>query len=235
MVINKNEKGEFGHFRILESEGREITQKFIDFETKLVIVREKYRDLNGYAGYSYEYTTINPKNGDIIEIDERKNFIDYNEQIGEDVKSKIKWKTKRVHGTNGNERIEIKIFHPNEVEPLKSSYHSAFSKESHKPITELYKYLVKSREENRIQKEKALAEYLKKSYEDRVKYWSGNLHRQMRWNAESGFDEYTVFSKAWLDEVKKHEPLIERILDDVIKKYWKNYWDVRKIKEALKN
>lgn len=234
MRIDKTEKGEFGNFQIHETEGREIIDKFIDIETQLIIVREKYRDLNAWGGYSYDYVTINPNNGDIIEIDERKNFINYDEQLGEDLNANITYKTRRIHGINGNETIEIEIFHPDKNESLKSSFHFAFSKEPHKPIAELYDYLIKSREENRIQKEKALKEYLSKSYEDRVKYWSGNLHQQMRWNAESGFDEYAVFSKDWLDEIKKYEPRIKEILDDVIKNYWKNYWNADKIKEALK-
>ena len=46
-------------------------------------------------------------------------------------------------------------------------------------------------------KEKFWAEeYPVKSFEEKVKYWSGTLHSQMRWNGESGFDEMAVFSKA---------------------------------------
>jgi hypothetical protein len=33
--------------------------------------------------------------------------------------------------------------------------------------------------------------------------------------------------------VKTIEPKIEQILDDVIEKYWRNYWNVAKIKAAL--
>jgi hypothetical protein len=85
-----------------------------------------------------------------------------------------------------------------------------------------------------MERDKALSEYLAKSYEDRVKYWAGTLHQEMRWNGESGLDEYAVFSKAWLDEVKTIEPQIEEMLDEAIEKYWRNYWNAAKIKAALK-
>jgi len=234
MRVDKTEKGEFGNFKIYETEGREIVSKFIDFETKLIIIREKYRDLDAWGGFGYDCITINQNSGDIIDLEKRSEFINYDEQFGENISAKITWKTKRISGNNGSEKIEIEIFHPNEDKPLKSSFLQAFSNKPHKSIKELYEYLIKSREESEIQKEKALEQYLNKSYEDRVKYWSGSLHQQMRWNGESGVDEYAVFSKAWLSEVKKYEPRIEEILDDVMDKYWKNYWSLNKIKEALK-
>lgn len=174
----------------------------IDYSTNLIIVLEKYRDLNGYAGYSYEYTTIDPKTANIIQVDDRKQFIDYNDQYGEDLKFKIKWKSKRVKASKGNERIEIEIYQEEEEQPLSSLFNFAFSKEPHKSIPDLYKYLIKIREESEIQKAKSLQKYLEKDYDERVKYWAGNLGRQMRWNVESGFDEYAVFSKPWLEEVK---------------------------------
>ena len=89
-------------------------------------------------------------------------------------------------------------------------------------------------DEKNSNREKEIKQYQVKSYDAKVKFWSGNLHQQMRWNGESGLDEYAVFSKEWLEEAKKIEPKIEQILEDVVKRYWRNYWDIDKIREALK-
>lgn len=70
--------------------------------------------------------------------------------------------------------------------------------------------------------------------EERITYWSGTLHQEMRWNVESGIDAYDIFSKEWLEEVRTIEPNIEQVLKEVIEKYWKNYWNKQKIWEALK-
>ncbi|AFM05422.1 hypothetical protein Fleli_3082 [Bernardetia litoralis DSM 6794] len=77
-------------------------------------------------------------------------------------------------------------------------------------------------------------EYETLNQEEKVKYWSGTLHQEMRWNVESGINAYDVFSKEWLEEVKPIEPNIEEILKEVIEKHWKNYWNKQKIWEALK-
>ena len=60
-------------------------------------------------------------------------------------------------------------------------------------------------------------EYPKKTFDQKVSYWSGSLHRQMRWNVESGFDEMAVFSKSDYECWKEKEPLIDTILVQVIK------------------
>ena len=234
MKIDKEENGKFGDFKISEEEGKEITNKFIDFETKLLIVREKIRDLNVWGGYKYETTTINPKNGEIIRVKERENFINYKEQKGYDEKSSLTWTTKRELKENGRESITIEIHHRIEKEPIKSEFFNAFSEKAHKTIPILYQQLIDYRKKEKVRKEKALADYLKKDYEERVKYWSGNLHQQMRWNGESSLDEYAVFSKDWLNKVKKHEPNIENMLEDVFNKYWKGYWNIKEIRERLK-
>ena len=234
MKIDKGENGKFGDFKIYEREGREIINKFIDLETKLLIVREKIRDLNVWGGYRYEITTINPENGNIIKVKERRDFINYEEEKGHDEKSGLTWITKRQLEQNGRESIKIKIYHHSEKEPIKSEFFDAFSDKPHKTIPNLYQQLIDYRKEDKIRKEKALADYLKKNYEERVKYWSGNLHQQMRWNGESSLDEYAIFSKKWLEEVKQHEPNIERMLEDVFEKYWKGYWNINEIRKRLK-
>ncbi len=59
--------------------------------------------------------------------------------------------------------------------------------------------------------------YNKMIFEEKVKYWTGRLHSQMRWNGESGVDEMAVFSKADYEIWKKHEPEIDELLPHIIK------------------
>jgi hypothetical protein len=59
--------------------------------------------------------------------------------------------------------------------------------------------------------------YHSMSSKEKVKFWSGYIGRQMRWNNESGVDEMDVFNvpdfKIWL----KYEPNILQMLKEVIK------------------
>lgn len=87
--------------------------------------------------------------------------------------------------------------------------------------------------EAQILMKSAKINYLKKSYEERVKHWA-SLHQGMRWQVESGLDEYIGFSKKWLEEIKEYEPDIESILEVVFEKHWKGYWDINEIKRRLK-
>ena len=59
--------------------------------------------------------------------------------------------------------------------------------------------------------------YPKKSYEERVSYWSGSFGRQMRWNGESGVDEFAVFSHSAYCFWKSHEPKIDEMLPTILK------------------
>ncbi|RAV97975.1 hypothetical protein [Pseudochryseolinea flava] len=40
------------------------------------------------------------------------------------------------------------------------------------------------------------------SFDERVLHWSGSLHRRMRWQEESGYDPYAIYSKAWHMQAK---------------------------------
>lgn len=60
-------------------------------------------------------------------------------------------------------------------------------------------------------------EYPQKSKTEKVKYWSGSLHQQMRWNGESGLDEMAVFSVYDYQEWKKKEPKIDELLPEILK------------------
>lgn len=66
------------------------------------------------------------------------------------------------------------------------------------------------------------------SSEEKIKFWSGSLHRDMRWQAESGLDPYAIYNVDWYNEVKKIEPDIDFIMDEIFNRYWSStggQWD----------
>jgi len=76
-------------------------------------------------------------------------------------------------------------------------------------------------------------EYPKKTLDQKVNFWAGSLHQQMRWNGESGLDEMAVFSKEDYILWKKREPNIDRLLPDIISKLNLNKEGVYKLLELL--
>lgn len=62
------------------------------------------------------------------------------------------------------------------------------------------------------------------SFEDKARYWSGTLLRQMRWQGESGLDQFYFYTPEWYESVKEIEPDFDKIMDEVFDKYWKGYW-----------
>ena len=87
-------------------------------------------------------------------------------------------------------------------------------------------------EELELVRKKGLEEYLKKRFDlnkqsyinktlnDKVIYWSGRLHQQMRWQVESGLDPYSIYTPKWYQSTKKFEPDFDKIMDEVFSKYW---------------
>lgn len=62
--------------------------------------------------------------------------------------------------------------------------------------------------------------YINKQFTDKVTYWSGRLHQQMRWQAESGLDPYSIYTANWYQSTKEFEPDFDKIMDEVFEKYW---------------
>lgn len=60
-------------------------------------------------------------------------------------------------------------------------------------------------------------EYPNLSREEKIKFWSGNLHRQMRWNGESGIDELEVFSSQDYTEWKSKDSNFDNLFPDIVK------------------
>lgn len=71
------------------------------------------------------------------------------------------------------------------------------------------------------------------SRDEKLRHWSGTLHQNMRWQSESGLDPYKIFSREWLNDVKKVENDFDAILEDIFAIYWKDCWDKNEIKRRL--
>ncbi len=66
--------------------------------------------------------------------------------------------------------------------------------------------------------------YNNQTFDEKVKYWSGRFHQQMRWQGESGLDEYAIFSPEWYESTSKFEPDFDKIMDEVFEKYLGTVW-----------
>jgi hypothetical protein len=69
--------------------------------------------------------------------------------------------------------------------------------------------------------------------EEKIRHWSGTLHRQMRWNAESGYDPYAIYSPEKLIEITKVENNFIEFLEIIFNNHWKGQWDDIEIKKRL--
>ena len=68
-------------------------------------------------------------------------------------------------------------------------------------------------------------EYPYYSIEKKIGYWSGTINQQMRWQAESGLNEYAIFSPRWYKWAKEQEPEFDKIIDEVFKRFLAWEWD----------
>ena len=54
------------------------------------------------------------------------------------------------------------------------------------------------------------------SYDDRVSHWTGVFYRQMRWAGEDGHEEITILDRRLLDELRRDEPDIDRMMPSIL-------------------
>lgn len=55
------------------------------------------------------------------------------------------------------------------------------------------------------------------SLNEKIGYWSGIIHRNMRWQGESTGDEYAgMFTREWYEACLKFDPQFDQIFRDVI-------------------
>lgn len=66
--------------------------------------------------------------------------------------------------------------------------------------------------------------YSNYSVDERIRYWAGTLRQQMRFQAESGLDEYAMFNKGWYEWVKGKEPDFDTVIETAFKNYLSPDW-----------
>lgn len=235
MKIDCSKIGKFCPFEVLPTEGRTIFAQFVDAETGLLIVREVENVLiKGNHSKPTFVTTIDLNRATIVPIEQRKQYIDYSYKIENDDTLKVQSLRERIiDKATGSESFVYKVYNAINDEVIISGTSVAFSDTEAPSGIEKYRKLL---EEERREKAFWKDTYPKKSYTEKLQYWGSGLHRRMRWNGESGLDEYAVFSKRWLTETKKVEPQIKQILKDLATKYWWNAygWEWEKIEAALR-
>lgn len=66
------------------------------------------------------------------------------------------------------------------------------------------------------------------SDEEKISYWGAGLHRGMRWQAESGYDEYAIYTQHWLEGVLAQEPRFMELLPNIYS-LWGASFDSEKV------
>lgn len=61
-------------------------------------------------------------------------------------------------------------------------------------------------------------EYPKKTFEEKINYWSGSFYQQMRWDGGAGIDPLSGFSQKAYLRWKESEPNLEEMLPFILKK-----------------
>jgi hypothetical protein len=77
-----------------------------------------------------------------------------------------------------------------------------------------------------------MEEYPKKSLDEKIDYWTDQIHKSMRWQGESTGDEYgDGFTQEWYDECLAFDPVFVNIFPIVVQRL---NIDVTKISEKIK-
>ncbi len=58
------------------------------------------------------------------------------------------------------------------------------------------------------------------TFQEKVSFWSGELHQSMRWSVEDGEDAYSIYTPEWYKSTKEFEPDFDKIMDEVFEKKW---------------
>lgn len=58
--------------------------------------------------------------------------------------------------------------------------------------------------------------YPKMSYSEKVDFWTTTIHQHFRWQGESGYDQYSMFTPEWYAEMIAETPDFDKIMEEVI-------------------
>jgi hypothetical protein len=205
----------YERFIITETEDRRIFRKFIDYETGYLIVLELNKlDKSDNRLYT---NVINPQTGEIISPQERIKQINTTEQEIRDERLGLTLLSRRtVDEQTGSESLDERLLETATQRQILSGKSAAFDPEPRKNLIERHlEYLAEKRKSEEFWKN----EYPQKTFEEKQAFWAQSIYRYMRWQGESGQDEFGVFTRENYLDWKAKEPQIDLILDFIIKRF----------------
>jgi hypothetical protein len=217
MKINLEKGSEYGNFSIEPTAGKQILAVYFDFSTKLLIVEELVNAEQNRESRPLHVTTIDAGTARIISLDERKKHIDYSEgrEIDEELGLKRIFR-REINFETGNEFIIEKLSKLESNAEISSATRTAFGKTAPATVFDDYKARLAQKEREELFWK---TEYAAKDFEERAAYWASAMLRQMRWQSESGLDEYAAFTPGWYEFAKNREPDFDKMLTFIFERY----------------
>lgn len=202
-------------FDLVESNGFKIINKYIDLESKLLIVEE----LNLANDFLFYYT-IDNINGCVINHSDRGRFFKYNEYEKKCQNENFKIVIKREQNSyTGKEVIQEKLIDRHNHVLLERQI-IAFNKDQINSIEDLYNENLKSKKN---EQSFWIEEYPQYSVERKITYWVSNIHHGMRMQGEATADPYSEFSIKWYLDVILKDSDFDVVFEKVVPKLGVNF------------
>jgi len=220
VVFSQNKDNEFA---IVPTDDREITRKFVDYETGYIIVHEQNKlDPS-------DRTVVDPNDGSIIDPKTRLAQIGTTEKVVIDEAANLKLLTRRsIDMPTGKEFLDQELFDLTSGKKISSGRGLAFSAKKKNNLIEWYYERQKEKKES---ERFWIEEYPAYSLEEKRGFWLRYFYSAMRSQGEAGVDEYWLFTKENYAEWRRSEPDMDMMLEYVIEKL--PHYDKDEIRKRL--
>ena len=224
-VVFSEEKD--NEFTIVPTDDREITRKFIDYETGYLIIHEQNKlDPSDKVNYC---TVVDPNDGSIIDPKTRLAQIDTTERVVIDEAANLKLLIRRsIDLSTGKEFLDQELFDLKSGKKISTGRGLAFSA---KKKNNLIEYYYERREDDRKSQKFWNEKYSTYSLEEKKAFWARYFYSAMRAQGEAGADEYWIFNKDTYTKWRRSEPDIDMLLEYVIEKL--PHYDKDEIRKRL--
>ncbi len=212
MEIKHGQSASESNFEIIATSNRKIIKQFIDYETGYLVVMEIITDIP--TDTNVYFTLIDPNTGLIISPQVRLTSIEGWERTIVDEEHGLQLTSRRtVDLPTGQETLHETLVNIANSDVVATSKSSPFNPEPSRNLLDEYleRQAEKQRTSNWWQEE-----YTQMSLEEKQGFWLHNTMMQMRFQGESGYDEYAFFTPENYDDWLAKEPDIDQILDFVI-------------------
>lgn len=199
-------------FEIIATSNRKIIKQFIDCETGYLVVMEVRTD--DPTDTNVYYTLIDPNTGLIISPQARLASIEGWERTIVDEEHGLRLTSRRtVDLPTGQETLHETLIEIATGKVRSTSKSIPFNPEPSPNLLDTYleQQVEKQRNSNWWEEE-----YAQMSLEEKQGFWLHNTMMQMRFQGESGYDEYAFFTPENYADWLAKEPDIDQILDFVI-------------------